>query len=124
MKGVLGNGQSANDGGLLDTLRTIANDMQSGNGSAVNADLSSLDTNLNSLGGLSASVGATQDRLQMAASRIQTLQASDTQVLSNTQDADMASTEISYSTQQAALTAALQAGASIVQKSLMDFLNG
>jgi len=124
MEGVLGNGQSANDGGLLDTLRTIANDMQSGNGSAVNADLSSLDTNLNSLGGLSASVGATQDRLQMAASRIQTLQASDTQVLSNTQDADMASTEISYSTQQAALTAALQAGASIVQKSLMDFLNG
>jgi len=34
----------------------------------------------------------------------------------------LASTEISYSTQQAALTAALQAGASIVQQSLMNFL--
>ena len=56
----------------------------------LSSDLSSLDTNLNSLTGLSANVGAVQDRLQMASSRIQTLQASDTQVLSNTQDADMA----------------------------------
>jgi flagellar hook-associated protein 3 FlgL len=122
LSGVLGNGQSAGDGLLLNTLRNISDDMQSGNSSGLNTDLSSLDTNVNSLDGLSANVGAVQDRLQMAASRIQTLQTSDTQVLSNTQDADMASTEISFSTQQAALTAALQAGASIVQQSLMNFL--
>lgn len=122
LQGVLGNGQSSGDGQLLDTLRTIAGNMQSGNSSGLNANLSSLTTNLNSLTGLSANVGATQDRLQMASSRIQTLQTSDTQVLSNTQDADMASTEINFSTQQAALTAALQAGAHIVQESLMNFL--
>jgi flagellar hook-associated protein 3 FlgL len=122
LEGVLGNGQSSGDGQLLDTLRTIASDMQSGNSSGLNSDLSSLTTNLNSLTGLSANVGAVQDRLQMASSRIQTLQLSDTQVLSNTQDADMASTEISFSTQQAALQAALQAGANIVQQSLMNFL--
>ncbi|MGH2882804.1 MAG: flagellin, partial [Solirubrobacteraceae bacterium] len=122
LEGVLGNGQSAGDGQLLDTLRTISSDMQSGNSSGLNTDLSSISTNLNSLNGLSANVGAVQDRLQMAGSRIQTLQTSDTQVLSNTQDADMASTEISFSTQQAALTAALQAGANIVQQSLMNFL--
>jgi flagellar hook-associated protein 3 FlgL len=122
LQGVLGNGQSSGDGQLLDTLRTIAGNMQSGNSSGLNANLSSLTTNLNSLTGLSANVGATQDRLQMASSRIQTLQTSDTQVLSSTQDADMASTEINFSTQQAALTAALQAGAHIVQESLMNFL--
>ncbi|HEV3389361.1 MAG TPA: flagellar hook-associated protein FlgL [Solirubrobacteraceae bacterium] len=122
LQGVLGNGQSSSDGQLLDTLRTIAGNMQSGNSSGLNANLSSLTTNLNSLTGLAANVGATQDRLQMASSRIQTLQTSDTQVLSNTQDADMASTEINFSTQQAALTAALQAGAHIVQESLMNFL--
>lgn len=115
-------GQPAGDGQLLNTLRNIADDMQSGNSSGLNTDLSSLDTNLNSLNGLSANVGAVQDRLQMASSRIQTLQTSDTQVLSNTQDADMATTEINFSTQQAALTAALQAGANIVQESLMNFL--
>ena len=127
LQSVLGNGQTvsgqpAGDGLLLNSLRNIADDMQSGNSSAVNSDMSALTTNLNSLTGLSANVGAIQDRLQMASSRIETMQTSDTQVLSNTQDADMASTEISYSTQQAALTAALQAGASIVQQSLMNFL--
>jgi len=129
LSGVLGSGQTvsgqpAGDGLLLNTLRNIADDMQSGNSSGLNTDLSSLDTNLNSLNGLSANVGAVQDRLQMASSRIQTLQTSDTQVLSNTQDADMATTEINFSTEQAALQAALQSGANIVQQSLMNFLNG
>ena len=96
--------------------------MQSGNSSAAELRPLVAHTNLNSLSGLSANVGAVQDRLQMASSRIQTLQTSDTQVLSNTQDADMATTEINFSTQQAALTAALQAGANIVQQSLMNFL--
>jgi flagellar hook-associated protein 3 FlgL len=130
LSGVLGTGQTtagqpAGDGKLLNTLRNIADDMQSGNSNALSAtDLSQLDANLNSLTGLSASMGATVDRLQMASSRIQSLQAADTQVLSNTQDADMAQTEINFSTQQAALTAALQAGAHIVQQSLMNFLSG
>ena len=127
LQSVLGTGQTVSgqpggDGLLLNTLRNISDAMQSGDSSAVNADMSQLTTNFNSLTGLSANVGAVQDRLQMASSRIETMQNSDTQVLSNTQDADMASTEISYSTQQAALTAALQAGASIVQQSLMNFL--
>jgi flagellar hook-associated protein 3 FlgL len=118
-------GQPAGDGKLLNTLRNIVDDMQSGNTSALSSsDLSQLDSNFGSLTGLTADMGATTDRLQMAASRIQTLQASDAQSLSNTQDADMAQTEVDFSTQQAALTAALQAGAHIVQQSLMDFLSG
>jgi flagellar hook-associated protein 3 FlgL len=118
-------GQPAGDGLLLNTLRNIANDMQSGNATGLSGiDLSQLDTNFNSLTGLTAGVGATSERLDMAASRIEALQTSDTEALSNTQDADMAQTEINYSTEQAALTAALQAGAHIVQQSLMDFLSG
>ena len=127
---VLGSGQTASvqppgGGALLSTLRNIAADMQSGNSGALNGtDLSQLDTSFSSLTGLTSGMGATSDRLDMAASRIQSLQLSDTQTLSSTQDADMAQTEINYSTQQAALTAALQAGAHIVQQSLMDFLSG
>jgi flagellar hook-associated protein 3 FlgL len=117
-------GQPAGDGKLLNTLRNIANAMQSGNSGALSSSLSALDTNLGSLTGLSANMGATTDRLQMAASRIQSLQASDAQSLSDTQDADMAQTEVDFSTEQAALTAALQAGAHIVQQSLMNFLSG
>jgi flagellar hook-associated protein 3 FlgL len=128
LAGVLGNGQTvsgqpAGDGLLLNTLRNIADDMQSGNTSALSgADMTDLSNNLNSLLGLSANVGSTTDRLQMASSRIASLQNSATDTLSSTQDADMAQTEINFSTEQAALTAALQAGANIVQQSLMNFL--
>lgn len=117
-------GQPAGDGKLLNTLRNIADAMQSGNSGALSPSLSALDTNLGSLTGLAANMGATTDRLQMAASRIQSLQASDSQSLSDVQDADMAKTEVDFSTEQAALTAALQAGAHIVQQSLMNFLSG
>ncbi len=117
-------GQPAGDGKLLNTLRNISDAMKSGNAGALSASLSGLDSNLGSLTGLSANMGATTDRLQMAASRIQSLQASDSQSLSDTQDADMAKTEVDFSTEQAALTAALQAGAHIVQQSLMNFLSG
>jgi flagellar hook-associated protein 3 FlgL len=117
-------GQPAGDNKLLNTLRNISDAMQSGNPGALNSSLSQLDTNLGSLTGVTADLGATTDRLQMAASRIQSLQNSDSQSLSDVQDADMAQTEVDFSTQQAALTAALQAGAHIVQQSLMDFLSG
>ncbi|HJS95245.1 MAG TPA: flagellar hook-associated protein FlgL [Solirubrobacteraceae bacterium] len=117
-------GQPAGDNKLLNTLRNISDAMQSGNQGALSSSLSQLDTNLGSLTGLTADLGATTNRLQMAASRIQSLQASDAQSLSDVQDADMAQTEVDFSTQQAALTAALQAGAHIVQQTLMDFLSG
>ena len=117
-------GQPAGDNKLLNTLRNISDAMQSGNQGALSSSLSQLDTNLGSLTGLTADLGATTNRLQMAASRIQSLQASDSQSLSDVQDADMAQTEVDFSTQQAALTAALQAGAHIVQQTLMDFLSG
>ena len=42
--------------------------------------------------------------------------------LSNTEDADIAKTMIDFNSQSAAYQAALQAGANIVQSSLMDFL--
>lgn len=127
VSGLLGSGTSAADGKLLDTLRTIAADMRSGNSSGV-ADLSSnqlgnLQNSLNSLEQLQANVGAVQNRLTLAGTRIQGLQNSDTAALSNDEDVNMAQAVTSFSNEQAAFTAALRAGASIVQSSLMDFLN-
>jgi flagellar hook-associated protein 3 FlgL len=120
---LLGSGQGAGDGKLLDTLRTIAQDMQAGSTAGLNADLSKLDSNFSTLSQMEANMGAVTDQLQMASSRLEALQVNDTQVLSSTEDADMAKTEIDFSTQQAALQAALQAGARIVQTSLMNFLS-
>jgi flagellar hook-associated protein 3 FlgL len=121
---LLGNGQASGDGGLLDTLRTIASDMQSGNTGAIGgADLKNLDSNFGTLTQMEANVGAITNRLTLASTRIQQLQNSDTAALSNVQDADMATVAINFSTEQAAYSAALKAGANIVQSSLLDFLN-
>jgi flagellar hook-associated protein 3 FlgL len=124
---VLGSGSSANDGKPLDTLRTISADMRSGNSAGV-ADMSSnqltnLQNSLNSLTQVQANVGATQNRLTLAGDRIQGLQNSDTAALSNDEDVNMAQAVTSFSNEQAAFTAALKAGANIVQSSLMQFLN-
>lgn len=127
LSSVLGNGQSGPggpDGKLLDTLRSIYSDMMSGNTTALGqTDLTNLDTNMNALTELQTSLGATTDRLQLASTTIGNMQVADTQVLSNTQDTDMAQAEINFSTEQAAYEAALKAGANIVQESLMNFLS-
>jgi flagellar hook-associated protein 3 FlgL len=124
---LLGSGTSANDGKLLDTLRTISADMRSGNSSGISdlstTQISALQSSLNSLTQIQANVGATQNRLTLASDRIQGLQNSDTVALSNDEDVNMAQAMTTFSNEQAAFTAALKAGANIVQSSLMDFLS-
>jgi flagellar hook-associated protein 3 FlgL len=127
LSSVLGSGSAGAggaDGKLLDTLNTIVSHLNSGNTTALGgADLTAIDSNFSNLTQMQAGLGAVTNRLQLASSRISSLQTAATQVLSNTQDADMAQVAIDYSTQQAAYTAALKAGASIVQESLLNFLN-
>ncbi|HEX4009248.1 MAG TPA: flagellar hook-associated protein FlgL [Solirubrobacteraceae bacterium] len=124
---LLGSGSSADDGKLLDTLDQITSDLNGGTSADVadlsNNQLNNLSSNLNTLEGLQANVGAAQDRLTQASSTIQSLQTSDTAALSNDEDANVAATYTTYSNEQAAFSAALRAGASIVQSSLMDFLS-
>src|SRR5262249_39524580 len=116
---VLGSGQAAGDGKLLDTLRTIAQNLREGTPAAIealgNSDLKSLDGNLESLNNLQATAGAVTDQLDVAVSRIQSLQLTTTTQLSNVQDVDVAKVSIEFSNEQAAFNAALHAGASIIQ---------
>lgn len=120
--GVLGNGAG---GGLLATLRTIYNDM-TGTAGGSQADLgnqlTNLDTNISALESLQATVGATQDSLQMASSRLTALSTSTQTDLAAVQDTNMASATVQFSTEQAGYQAALQATANIVQTSLLNFL--
>jgi flagellar hook-associated protein 3 FlgL len=118
-------GSTTSTGNLLSVLRNISADM-SGTGTTANlgtTDLAGLQASLNTLGGIQANVGATENRLQLATTRISNLQISDTAALSNVQDVDMASALTTYSNEQASYTAALKVGASIVQQSLLSFLN-
>ncbi len=127
LSSALGSGSGAADGKLLDTLRTIAAHLREGTPAALEAlrtsDLGNLDANLTSLTGLQAEAGATTDQLNFALSRISTLQTTDTAQLSNVQDANIAKVSMEYSNEHAAFEAALKAGASIVQESLLEFLH-
>jgi flagellar hook-associated protein 3 FlgL len=122
---LFGEGTAANDGLLLDTLRTLSGDIRAGNTNAVRTtDLQALDRNTTAIVDARAAVGATQNRVDAAKSRLADLEDATTKLLSDTEDADMAKAILTLSTQQSAYQAALQSGASVIQqKSLMDFLS-
>ena len=73
---LLGEGKAANDGKLLDTLRTIATNLREGTPAAREAlnskDLGALETNISTLDSLQATVGANTDQIAAAVSRIET----------------------------------------------------
>ncbi len=117
--------QSDGSGGLLATMRMIYDDMTGTNGGTqadLENQLSNLDTNISSLESVQATVGATQDRLQMAGTRLTNLSTTDTTELGNVEDVDYAQATVQYSTEQSGYQAALQSAADIIQTSLMNFL--
>lgn len=123
---LLGNGEASEDGKLLDTLRTIAKNMRAGTPEGREAlgttDLQSLEGNIDTLTQLQAAAGSATDQLQTALTRNEDLQTSISQALSNTDDTNVATASIAYANEQAAYEAALRAAASIVQESLLNFL--
>lgn len=127
VRALLGDGQAARDAKLLNTLRDISDHLRGGTTADADAlrttDLQRLDANLDTLNGIRADVGARTNRLAIASSRLSGLALNSTKLLSDTEDADTAQAFIQYTTQQAAYSAALKAGANIVQTSLLDFLN-
>jgi flagellar hook-associated protein 3 FlgL len=123
---LLGSGQGAADGKLLNVLRDISQHLKSGTVADANSlrstDLKGLATGLDTLSTLRATVGATTNRLTSANGRLQQVEESTTKLLSDVEDADMAKTYTDFSMQQSVYQSALKAGANIVQQSLLDFL--
>jgi flagellar hook-associated protein 3 FlgL len=115
----LGNGA---DGRLLAVLRDVSTHLKANDGAALRADFALLDAKQDEVLAARALNGARQNRLDAALSRLAEVEESTFGQLSETEDADIAKTLIDFSSQQAAYQAALKAGASIVQASLMDFL--
>jgi flagellar hook-associated protein 3 FlgL len=123
---LLGNGAESGDGKLLDTLRTITEHLQGGTAADQEAlsttDLEALDKNIETLTQLQATNGSTTDQLETALNRNEGLQLSITESLSSIDGTNIAEASIEFANEQAAYTAALRAGANIVQESLLNFL--
>lgn len=123
---VLGDGDGGtppnSDGKLLSTLRQVYSDMESGNQQGLTQDLSSLDTNMDSLLSLQAQVGATQDQLQDADMQLQDFTTADSTQLGTTEDTNMGQAMLNYGTEQTSYESALQVSATIIQTSLLNYL--
>ena len=123
---LLGNGQGANDSLLLDNLRDLAQRMRSGTTADMNTlrttDLRNLDDNLARIVQARATVGATTNRLEAADMRLMEVEEAAMKLLTEVEDADMAKTMVDFSMQNSVYQSALQAGARIVQQSLLDWL--
>jgi flagellar hook-associated protein 3 FlgL len=120
---VLGEGQAAGDDKLLDVLRDAVDHLRAGDGASLRGtDLTRLDSNFDRLLEARAANGARSNRLEAALTRLAEVEESTVKQLSSVEDADIAETLIALNSQTAAYQAALRAGASIVQASLMDFL--
>jgi len=111
-------------GGLLKSLRDAIANLNSGNQAALSTtDLQNLSSASDRITNERAIVGARSSRLDAASSRLDQVLGVNQKLLSDTEDADMAQTAIDFSTQQAVYTAALRAGAQLIQPSLLDFLS-
>jgi flagellar hook-associated protein 3 FlgL len=119
---VLGGAPGAT-GNMLGVLRDVATHLRTGDTAKLGTDdLKAIQGQIDNLLSVQARVGAGMNRLDTASSRLQEIEESTMSMLSNTEDADMAETLVNFSTQQAVYQSALQAGARIVQSSLLDFL--
>src|SRR3954467_2538176 len=110
-------------GNMLGVMRDIATHLRAGDTAKLGSDdLNAIQGQIDNLLSVQARVGAGMNRLDTASSRLQEIEESTMSMLSNTEDADMAETLVNFSTQQAVYQSALNAGARIVQSSLLDFL--
>jgi flagellar hook-associated protein 3 FlgL len=118
---VLGTG--GGDGKLISVMRDAIAHLKAGDGASLrDTDLSALQGQLDNVLSVRARNGAQTNRLDAALTRLQQVDTVMAKQLTDTEDADIAETLINLNTQSAAYNAALRAGASILQTSLMDFL--
>jgi flagellar hook-associated protein 3 FlgL len=112
-----------NGDNVFDLLDRIQADLSSGNTSNLQGrDLSDIDTAMDRIQSGRSNVGATQNRLTTQLSRLKDAEVNVSDLLSKTEDADMAKTMVNFSMTQTVYQAALQAGAKVIQPTLMDFL--
>jgi flagellar hook-associated protein 3 FlgL len=108
---------------VFDVLDDVIGALNAGNMSALQTTaLTELDGSFTTALNARTTVGAISNRLDTQRTRMSGQELSVTDLLSKTEDADMAKTLITYSQTQTAYQAALQAGAKIIQPTLMDFL--
>jgi len=108
---------------LFALLKDVAQNLRDDDTSALGgARLQELEEALDNTLDYNAEIGAKMNRMEMAQKRLLEAEQNFTEILSKTEDIDMAKTLINLTSYESAYENALAAGAKIIQPSLVDFI--
>lgn len=107
---------------IFHVFEEIATRLSNGEQEGVSAMLEKLDERHDVLVGKRAEVGAKQNRVELAESRLEDLELNLKSLLSKNEDADMAEVIMNLKMAENVYQASLSAGARIIRPSLVDFL--
>ncbi|MDL1986775.1 MAG: flagellar hook-associated protein FlgL [Deltaproteobacteria bacterium] len=107
---------------IFEVLRELKASLEENDSDAISDQLGPLDDALDQILKARANVGAKLNRLEATENHWADFKLNITQMLSDTEDADMIKTVTDLASQEAAYQASLAASARIIQPSLIDFL--
>jgi flagellar hook-associated protein 3 FlgL len=107
---------------VFDTLIDLKETLQQSDAAGIEATLDELDTDIAAILTIQSDVGVRVSRLETQKERLLASKVEFTQILSDTEDVDLAEAITEFSLKQTALQAALESAARIIQPSLLNFL--
>lgn len=115
--------ESGNDIELMSLMNDIINNLQLEDSTdVVNSNLGDMDSVLSNINKLRGEVGSKQNRMDSAKAQNEEQNLSMTEILSKTEDIDLAEKTIQVATLQSVYVASLQTSAKILQSTLIDFI--
>jgi flagellar hook-associated protein 3 FlgL len=113
---------SGPDTNIFGTLKNLLASLESNDTAGIQTGLGNLDQAITQIGDATGQVGALENRLDNTSQNLQQFQQVATSWLSQTQDADLTQTLTKFSQQQLAFQAAAQTASTIMNTSLLNFL--
>jgi flagellar hook-associated protein 3 FlgL len=107
---------------VFTALNTLHQGLTSSSSSSITSSIDQLDTALNAVLASRATVGAKTNRLSSLQTQMTSVQTNLTGLLSQVKDVDIAQAITQFSMTQTVYQASLQAGAKVMQQSLLDYL--
>ncbi|OEF99500.1 flagellar biosynthesis protein FlgL [Vulcanibacillus modesticaldus] len=115
-------GEASDSTNVFRVMENLKNALYSNDQDGINQALSDIDTRLDLIQTRFAEIGARSNRIELISKRLESESINLTQLLSKTEDADMAELMINIKTEENIYQASLSTGARIIQPSLIDFL--
>jgi flagellar hook-associated protein 3 FlgL len=107
---------------IMDTMNELIGLLENGDTEEISKKLDEIDAHMNNVSKVRAAVGARTNTVETIRNRIEDTKVNFTNLLSQTEDTDMAEASMQFMMADSVYRASLNIGAKIIQPSLMDFI--